>query len=40
MCQINSASTEETKEVKTEQIRELVEEYDVQGVGLIEVGFN
>ena len=40
MCQINSASTEETKEVKTEQIRELVEEYDVQGVGLIKVGFN
>jgi hypothetical protein len=40
MCQINSASTEETREIKTDQIRELVEEYDVQGVGLIKVGFN
>ena len=40
MCQVNSASTEETKALKTSQIKDLIQEYDVQGVGLIEVGFN
>ena len=37
---MNSASSEDVRLRKTGEIKQLVEEYDVQGVGLVELGFN
>ena len=38
--QVNSASLEDIRLQKTGEIKQLVEEFDVQGVGLVEPGFN
>ena len=38
--QVNSASSDDARLWKTSEIQQLVEEYDVQGVGLVELGFN
>ena len=41
MCvQVNSASSDDVRLRKTGEIKQLVEEYDVQCVGLVELGFN
>ena len=37
---MNSASSEDVRLRKTGEIKQLVEEYDGQGVGLVELGFN
>lgn len=38
--QVNSASSEDVRVRKTAEIKDLVEQYDVQGVALVELGFN
>ena len=38
--QVNSASSDDVRLRKTLEIKQLVEEYKVQGVGLVELGFN
>ena len=37
---MNSASSEDVRLRKTGEIKQLVEEYDGQGMGLVELGFN
>ena len=38
--QVDSASSDNVRLQKTEAIKQRVEENDVQGVGLVELGFN
>ncbi len=39
-CQLNGASSKETKEIKSFQVQQLVNKYSVQGVALAEHGTN